>query len=183
VADSKQQENLIAYLDGELTEEAAADVEKTLAEDVFARQQVERLMRTWELLDLLPEGRASDSFAEKTLTAIRTRVSISTKTEEADDGQDDVIPGRARERVVRIGRRTVGLFVLMLVAAVGFNSTFQKGAEPIDELLRELPLVERLDEYQEAGGTEFLKTLHESGLFDGHRNDKKTHQRPEQPRD
>jgi hypothetical protein len=183
VADSKQQENLIAYLDGELTDEAAADVEKTLAEEVSSRQQVERLMRTWELLDLLPEGRASDGFTEKTLTAIRTRVSISTKTEEAGDEQDDVIPGRTRERVVRIGRRTVGLFVLMLVAAVGFNSTFQKGAEPIDELLRELPLVERLDEYQEAGGTKFLNTLHESGLFDGHRNDKKNRQRPEQPRD
>lgn len=183
MADSKQQENLVAYLDGELTDEAAANVEKTLAEEVSARQQVEQLTRTWELLDLLPESRASDGFTEKTLTAIRTKVAISTTTEEASDDQDDVIPRRARERAIRIGRRTAGFFVLMFIAAIGFNSTFQKGAEPIDELLKELPLVERLDEYQEAGDNEFLKTLHQSGLFDGHRNDNKNRQRPERPRD
>lgn len=183
MADSKQQENLIAYLDGELTDEAAANVEQTLAEEVFARQEVEKLTRTWELLDLLPESRASDGFTEKTLTAIRTKVAGSTATAEVADEKDDVIPGRTRERVIRIGRRTAGFFVLMFVAAVGFNSTFQKGAEPIDDLLRELPLVERLDEYQEAGDTEFLETLHESGLFDGHRNDNKNRKRPEQPRD
>lgn len=182
MADSKQQENLIAYLDGELTDEAAASVEKTLAEEVFARQEVEKLTRTWELLELLPEGRASNGFTEKTLTAIQTRIKASPKADEAET-EDDVIPGRARERVVRIGRRTVGFFVLMFVAAVGFNSTFQKGAEPLDELLKELPLVERLDEYQEAGDTEFLKTLHESGLFDGHRNNKPTSKRPERSRD
>jgi anti-sigma factor RsiW len=181
VPDSKQQENLIAYLDGELTDEAAASVEQTLAEEVFARQEVEKLTRTWELLDLLPERRASDGFAEKTLTAIQTKVAASSKAVD-DDDQDDVIPGRTRERVIRVGRRAAGFFVLMFIAAVGFNSTFQKGAEPIDELLKELPLVERLDEYQEAGDTEFLKTLHESGLFDGHRNDNKNRQRPEQPR-
>jgi len=184
VADSKQQENLIAYLDGELTDEAAADVEKTLAEEVFARQEVEKLMRTWELLDLLPEGRASDGFTEKTLTAIRTRTTVSTSLEQADVDPDDVIPGRGRERAIRIGRRTVGFFILLFVAAVGFNSTFQKGAEPIDELLKELPIVERLDEYQEVDNLEFLKALHESGLrLDGQRIENQNRNRPGRPRD
>lgn len=183
MADSKQQENLIAYLDGELTDEAAADVEKTLAEDGSARQEVERLTRTWELLDLLPEGRAPEDFTEKTLSAIQTRIATPLKTDEDAAGQDDALPGYGRERAIRIGRRIAGFFVLMFVAAVGFNSTFQKGAEPIDELLIELPIVERLDEYQEAGDVEFLQVLHKSGLFDAHRKNQPGTDRPEQHQD
>ncbi len=163
MSDFRQQENLIAYLDGELTDEAAASVEKTLAEQVAARQEVEKLTRTWELLDLLPEGRASDGFTEKTLTAVRTKLATLTQTEEE---QNDVIAGRGRVRLLGIGRRMLAFFVLLLVAAVGFNSTFSKGSEPIDELLIELPVVERLDEYQEVGDIEFLKVLEQSGMFD-----------------
>ena len=81
MSDSRQQENLIAYLDGELTDEAAASVEKTLAEQVAARQEVEKLTRTWELLDLLPEGRASHGFTEKTLTAVRTKLATPTQSQ------------------------------------------------------------------------------------------------------
>ncbi len=178
MADSKQQENLIAYLDGELTDEAAASVEKTLAKEIGARQEVERLTRTWELLDLLPDGRASDGFTEKTLTAVRTKLATPTQSQ-VEDEQDDVIPGAGRERVIRLGRRTVAFLVLLFVAAVGFNSTFQKGAEPIDELLIELPVVERLDEYREAGDVEFLQTLEKSGLFDApHKFDSSNRQGP-----
>lgn len=188
MSDSRQQENLIAYLDGELTDEAAASVEKTLAEQVAARQEVEKLTRTWELLDLLPEGRASDGFTEKTLTAVRTKLATPVQSQ-TEEEQDDVIPGHGRERLLGIGRRTLAFFVLLFVAAVGFNSTFQKGSEPIDELLIELPVVERLDEYQEAGDIEFLKALEQSGLFDApHQFDSSNRpgpngERPERKRD
>jgi len=188
VSDFRQQENLIAYLDGELTDEAAASVEKTLAEQVAARQEVEKLTRTWELLDLLPEGRASDGFTEKTLTAVRTKLATLTQTQ-TEEEQNDVIPGRGRVRLLGIGRRMLAFFVLLLVAAVGFNSTFPKGSEPIDELLIELPVVERLDEYQEVGDIEFLKVLEQSGMFDArHRFDSSNRpgpngERPERKRD
>lgn len=165
MSEPRQQENLIAYLDGELSDEAAASVEKTLAEEIGTRQEVERLTRAWELLDLLPEARASSDFTEKTLTAVRTRLALPAQSE-TDENDDDVIPGQGRERVHRLVRRTAAFLLLLFVAAVGFNSTFRKDSEPIDELLIELPVVERLDEYREAGDVEFLKALEQSGLFD-----------------
>ena len=52
------------------------------------------------------------------------------------------------------------------MATSGFNGAFKQNSEPMDELLTELPLIQRLDEYQEIGDVEFLKSLSESGLFD-----------------
>ena len=54
----------------------------------------------------------------------------------------------------------------MFVATAGFNGAFKQSSKPIDELLTEFPVIQRLDEYQEIGDVEFLKTLSESGLFD-----------------
>ena len=53
-------EDLVAYLDGELDEQASQDIEQTLAQSPAARREVEALARTWKLLRVLPEVKASD---------------------------------------------------------------------------------------------------------------------------
>lgn len=165
MSSDKSKEDLIAYLDGELPDESASAVENSLVNDASVRRDVEQLTRTFDLLDLLPTSKASDGFAEKTLTAIRTQARVPDSESVADDvpvGQPSNLPRTA----IQWGLRAVALLGLMFVAVVGFNGSFHQGSKPIDELLSELPLIQRLDQYQEIGDVKFLNQLSESGLFD-----------------
>src|SRR5438874_735215 len=58
---------LVAYLDGELAEEAAQAFEARLSRDRQLRSEAEALKKTWEMLDFLPRAEPSASFTHKTL--------------------------------------------------------------------------------------------------------------------
>ena len=162
----QEKEELVAYLDGELPDEVASRVEKSLVDDANVRRDVEQLTKTFDLLDLLPTSQASDGFAEKTLTAIRTQPD-APRTEAADeDSTSELTRPNYSRRAIVWGIRVAAFIGLMIAATSGFNSAFKQNSEPIDELLTELPVIQRLDEYQEIGDVEFLKALSESGLFD-----------------
>src|ERR1051325_9808599 len=61
---------LVAYLDGELDEEAAREVETRISQDPTVRAEVESLKRTWDLLDYLPRAEPSPSFTHRTLSLV-----------------------------------------------------------------------------------------------------------------
>ncbi len=166
-SDSQQTEDLVAYLDGELNDDEASRVEETLTDQAPVRQDVEKLTRVWELLDLLPEPKASASFTERTLSAIRTQ-HAQTDADEADTrpmaGQrTQVWKARARRGALRFA----GFLGLAFVGAAGFNGTFRRDTAQMDLLLNDLPVIERLDQYREAGSLEFLEALNDSGLLHG----------------
>lgn len=162
--DSKKSERIVAYLDGELNDHEVADVDRLLSDDVDTRQQVEQYSRAWEMLDLLPSNEASEAFAERTLTAIQ-----SGMADKIDVANNDPVDATAEPGLASLSRRilirTVAVIGLFLVAVFGFNSSFRKDAEPIDELLRDLPMLERLDQYHEAQNVEFLQELDRSGVL------------------
>lgn len=166
MSSNQPNENLVAYLDGELPDDEVSAVEKSLVEDASVRRNVEQLTKTYDLLDLLPVSCAPEGFAEKTLTAIRTGEQQSD-SERVEDRVPSGEQMNLRRRAVEWSVRAVAFCGLMLAAVVGFNSSFRQNSEPIDELLTELPLIQRLDEYQEIGDVQFLKTLSESRLLDG----------------
>jgi anti-sigma factor RsiW len=166
-SDSQQNEDLVAYLDGELNDDDASRLEETLAEQASIRRDVENLTRVWELLDLLPGSKASANFTERTLSAIQTR-QAQTDAEEADMRPMVTAKGhqwRARARQVTL--RFAAFLGLAIVGAIGFNGTFRRNAEPMEQLLQDLPVIERLDQYREVGSLEFLEELNDSGLLDG----------------
>ncbi len=68
--DDREREELVAFLDGELTGEEARVIERRLSLDPTAREEAEALRRTWDLLDFLPRPEPSSSFTEKTLTRL-----------------------------------------------------------------------------------------------------------------
>lgn len=166
MSSDKEKEELVAYLDGELPDEAASRVEKSLVDDASVRSEVEQLTKTFDLLDLLPASKASDGFAENTLTAIRTQ-ETAPKTKVADkESPVEKSQSNISLRAIAWGIRGVAFLGLMFAATAGFNGAFKQDSEPIDELLTELPVIQRLDEYEEIGDVEFLKSLSESGLLD-----------------
>ena len=179
---ARDEHNLVAYLDGELDDAAAMQVEQQLATLPEVRHEVDRLVRTWDLLDLLPSHKASADFSEKTLTQIQAKVASGSGNSQ-DDGGDAittvgsrVMPERQRQRREfwqRWGLRACGFFGLLLAASAGFKTTYDRSNSQTDALLRDYPLIQRLDEYREAGDAKFLKALHDSEILHGN-SDRKT---------
>lgn len=151
---AEQRDDLVAYLDGELEEPAAQAIEQILSKNPVARNDVEMLMRTWELVDALPRASASEEFTQKTLStlkAVEVRVSLTEKAW--------FIKGK--KALIGAG----WLAGIALSAVVGFAITNQLVPSEPRQLVDNLPVIERLDLYSEVGSVEFLQELRRSGLF------------------
>jgi hypothetical protein len=140
-------ENLVAYLDGELDDSDAAEVERTLTESAEIRQEVEALARTWDLLEQLPRVRASSEFTERTMASIQAASAV-------EDAKPRLSP--AAKRKLWLGSLLAGL---VACAAAAFLFANRGIPEQTETLLRDLPVIEELDLYEEVGDVEFLKEL------------------------
>lgn len=151
---AEQRDNLVAYIDGELDDEAARDIDEVLARNEVARHEVEALVRTGELLDLLPKPTATMAFTERTISLFHV---------------PPVVPLNERPwfvPAVRSGWVGLWLVCLSLTAWLGYQLTSRWIPNPHAELLREFPVVKNLDLYQEVGSIEFLQLLQRSNVFD-----------------
>ncbi len=143
---------LIAYLDGELDEEAVRRVEARISQDPAVRAEVESLKRTWEMLDYLPRAGPSPTFTHRT-------VSLVTGEHNA------TLQARRRRRRWLLA---AGWAAAVLVAALGgfAGVTRLMPHEPTDEeLARDLRVIENRALYERADSVEFLKQLDQPDLF------------------
>ncbi len=140
--------DFVAYLDGELDEQATERIEAVLAQSNVARNDVEGLAQTYELLDALPRYEASAEFAEQTVASIR----ISELRPDYRESKWYHMAGS--------GLRVLGWMAgLVAVVAVSFLITRRWVPTEEDVLLEDLPVIEQLDTYSEVGSIEFLKLL------------------------
>ena len=153
---SDQRNNLVAYLDGELEEKEANEIEQVLATSPIARSEVETLSRTWKLLDHLPEAKASENFTNRTVS--QAKLETATAPPMSEQPWFD----KTRRGLIVVGWVT-GLVVL---TALGFAITSRMIPEQNAGLVKELPVVNNIEKYQEIGSIEFLEQLKKSGLFD-----------------
>jgi anti-sigma factor RsiW len=146
-------EELVAYLDGELDASGAARIERRLADDAAYRARLAQLQRAWDMLDTLQRSEAHDDFARSTVEMIAIKA------------VDDAKTGQMRA-VRRRNLSWVGISLAALVAAAAGYLLFQWQLDrPNRELVRDLPVIERIDEYRDADNVEFLQQLHQEGLF------------------
>ena len=149
-------EKLVAYLDGELPEGDARDVESLLASDPAMRAEVEKLNRAWELLDLLPRPNASGEFSSRTLTTLK--VSGATT---ALPNERAVAPTVALNvsKPSRFGHPRIAAWSagLIAVSVLGFFVGRMTARPESDVWLDDLPLIERIDVYREIGDAQFLR--------------------------
>jgi anti-sigma factor RsiW len=146
-------EDLVAYLDGELDTEANRQVERRLAQDPAFRQQLRTLQQSWDLLDHLPRADVDQTFTDSTIAMVALRAS-----------------DEKREIETSVGRKTRYLLALAAVSAAiacvaAFAATRWWLDQPNRQLLRDLPLIENIDEYRYADNIEFLRMLEREGLF------------------
>ena len=146
--------NLVAYLDGELTEAESRTLATKITLSATGRREIESLQRTWELLDYLARPEPSGDFATRTSTIA---------LEQGSRG------GHAADAAGRWGMIAARVAALVGVAAVtlaiGYASTRWAWPDPSSRLVRDLPIAEHLDEYREVGSLEFLKLLANSPAF------------------
>jgi len=151
----EERENLTAYLDGELEEKVAAEIEHKLTRSEVARREVDILSRTWDMLNLLPRLTISEEFSRKTMSIARLENRPASW-----DWYTNLIVWTRRVTIL-----TVWVAAICLLAFVGFQTTNRWIPDPSRQLVEELPLIEHLDNYREVGDLDFLSQLEKSGYF------------------
>lgn len=151
----EDREQLIAFLDGELTEAEAREVELRLSREPLLRVELQSLKNTWDMLDYLPRTEPSPSFTERTLSRL-------------DSVRQPVYRGYSRSFKWRKLAFVVGWAAALLVAGwLGYQSySWVASREPNEEdLIRDLRLIENKRFYELIDSVQFLDQLDHPDLF------------------
>ena len=152
-------EELVAYLDGELDAETEARIVRRLADDPRYNQRLIQLQRAWDLLDTLQQTESDDDFVHSTVAMVAVQAEQDAKTQK-----------------VRIVRRRnlmwLAISGLVLVSAtVGYLAIQRHLTREDRELVRDLPVIEHVDEYRTIENLDFLKQLAQENLFPAETDD------------
>ena len=152
----EDRENLTAYLDGELDEEAAHALEAKLSQDPAARAEVEALKHAWGMLDYLPRATPSATFTHRTME----RLSLERRPVET---------GRMPTPRIGWSGRLGWAAAVALAGALGYWASVKlwaPGTSDVDEpLVRQLHIIERWRAYDVVEDLDFLKKLDDPDLF------------------
>lgn len=151
--------NLVAYLDGELSEAETRTIATKLAHSATARRELESLEKTWELLEYLPRPKASEDFTARTLTEV-----------EREEHEGIRLGSAVLQTTRRLLRAVAWTAASLLAFGVGYVLTQWVWPNPSERLTRDLPIAEHLDEYRDVGTFEFLQELVESPEFNADRD-------------
>lgn len=152
-ADDAMVEELVAYLDGELDPEASREVERRLSQDADYRQRLRQLQQSWDLLDSMPKADVDATFTQSTVAMVALKA-----------GDDvEVVQDRSAKR--RTMLRWIGIGGVAAAFLVGYALVYSVAVRQNRRLLRDLPVIERIDEYRYAESVEFLQMLEHEGLF------------------
>ena len=146
-------EELVAYLDGELDAEAVTRFESRLAEDTELHQKLQQHRRTWELLDELPRTDVDDQFTQTTVEMVA--ISVADQVENAS---------RNDSLRAKLGW-LIGGVVAVAASVVGYAWVASIVAAPNRQLVEDLRVIENLDEYRAVEDIEFLRALEREGLL------------------
>ena len=160
----EEKADLVAYLDGELDEEASVALEAKLARDPEARAEADALKHAWGLLDYLPTAQPSPNFTNRTLE----KLSLERKTATASTSRPVVPP-------VRKSRWKVGVAwaaALLLASGAGLGASLyvwpaprEIGPDPDEAIVRHLRVLEKSRWYDAVDDLDFLRQLDQPDLF------------------
>ncbi|WP_437204263.1 anti-sigma factor family protein [Planctomicrobium sp. SH664] len=145
----EDRDNLSAYLDGELDEQATRQIESILTHNAVARNEVEILARTYDLLDSLPRPKASNEFVEKTVATAKLENFRKPLAQQAWF--------QTLQKCAVLGLWTAAM---VATATAGYALTNRLTADP-DELLLldQLPVIQNFDSVSEVQSIDFLNRL------------------------
>ena len=145
-------DELVAYLDGELDDRRSEEIEQFLRERPEARERLAELQRTWDLLDTLPRPEATNTFTRSTIEMV-----VSDATREIN---------KSKSRVKFWGLiGSAGVLATVLGAAMSYYIVNRYQNQPTRELVQDLELIENFDKYLVVDDVEFVQSLVDSELF------------------
>src|SRR6476620_8569963 len=146
-------EEIVAYLDGELDADSEARIVRKLSDDAAYRARLSQLQHAWDLLDNLRGSEADDEFAASTVAMVAVHADQESKSQQL--------------KVVR--QRSfawIGLAAIALLSMAGGYYVLNRRVTRADRLLvRDLPVIEHVDVYRYIDDLDFLKALERENLF------------------
>src|SRR5262245_19229013 len=179
MSDEQRENELVAYLDGEMDERAAHDLEQRLQTDPELRQEADTLKRTWELLDFLPQPEPTPTFTSRTLdklTVLRPSASqaspvLTSPPLPAAESPTHTFIAPARPAWAKWAVTAVAallIFAIGYLAPLVFQRSEKRPLRPgqADELMaRDLRVLDNLALYQFGDDVTFLNKLDQPDLF------------------
>lgn len=153
------EEELVAYLDGELEAADQARVERRLADDAAYRQRLAQLQKAWDLLDSLQRAEPDAEFARSTVEMVTIQ--------QEKDAEQSVHTAKRRQLFLWLA----GGAGVALAAAAGYFVVQYQLQAPERALLRDFTVIQRVDQYNHVENVEFLEQLRKEGLFSGEGDD------------
>jgi anti-sigma factor RsiW len=147
-------EELVAYLDGELTPQESRAVEEKLARDETYRLRLRDLQQADDVLDVLPRADVDENFTRSTVEIVALRVEDDIEEQEQQT---------SRTRWWSLGGLALGVLVAL---GVGYGVVGTLVSRPNEKLLRDLPVIDNIDLYRHAESIEFLRRLDHEQLFE-----------------
>ena len=144
----EDRDNFVAYLDGELTAEEAKDLERVLSDSPVARKDVELLVRTYDMLDMLPRPAATVEFTQRTMASVKL-----------SDVKTDMTQTTWYKRMHLSLVALAGTAVLAVTGLLAYAGTSRWAPTDEDLLLQDLQVIKQIDEYSQIGQHEFLERL------------------------
>src|SRR5215207_4761082 len=142
-------EEIVAYLDGELSPEESARVEQRMASDESYRRQLQSIERAWLALDQLPQEYVDDRFSRTTM-----EMAVKAAATEVQE-RTMALP------VVQRRRWLSTVLAACAAAALGFL-VFRLAWQGSDRvLLADLPVVDNVDVYTQFDSPVFIRSLQE----------------------
>jgi anti-sigma factor RsiW len=146
-------EEIVAYLDGELDSVAEAQVVRRLSEDAAYRARLGQLQQAWDMLDNLRRTEADDEFVQSTVAMVAVQAEAEAQTQK--------LRVQRRQSLLWAAIATVAL----LSVGAGFVAIHRRMTRDNRNLVRDLPVVEHVDEYRYIDDIDFLKQLERENLF------------------
>lgn len=142
-------EQLVAYLDGELSASESESIERSIHNDDSVKSELQQYDRVWNALDDLPRATVDDSFARTTIEM----ATVQARQELAE--QTAMLPVRKRNTRTKLAGLVV---VATLLGFIAFSAVLPN---PNRTLYANLPLISQLDAYLEVQDVEFLRRLNQ----------------------
>ncbi len=149
-------EQLVAYLDGELDGEQSAEVEKQLRQDSELRRTAEALDRTWGMLDVLEPVVAGNEFSQQTMKTV-----VATYSRPVQEQSLSV----RRVLAALFSRQSLAWCVIGSAGALcglGLSQLYGPSEQSVqaEQMLREIDMLDRYPLYRIVPDVDALKSLH-----------------------
>ncbi|MEX2091167.1 MAG: hypothetical protein WD971_00745 [Pirellulales bacterium] len=145
--DTPDTDELVAYLDGELTADECRRVERRLAGDAEYRRRLTELEQAWSALEALPPTAVGDDFARTTIEMVAVVAERDAKDQSATQSAS------GRRRTYRMAAAGLAIALAAFVAARAFAPSRNHA------LVADLPVIAQLDVLTEVGDVEYLRGL------------------------